>query len=565
MTRRSFATSGRILPETLAAAVLVPAALVIFVSYLIDALGGPIDPLAMGLVFLVASVCVLVVYREPAEDSRGNAMDIVFCVAVVAVAFAYFLWLASPSWLPVTIGPDVVHHLMLIHLIQRTHHLVHDPALTSYLVEMADYTPGAHVLTALVASWLRVDALRVIHPIAAFCAAMNLGIIYLIALRLIGPIGVRALGGPSWPRVQALTAPALALVPIYTFDAFFHFFYLAQIVSETFALGMLLATVDLVRGGRRALVVWVECGVAAFFTWPVWLGPPVAAFAFAAVFFMPRRFLRIAILALLPLAGVAAIQITVHPGAAGILTSSGAVTPPSVAAFGVAFVACAAVGIGFAVHRSPAAIVLVFLFAVVVQAVALGFLAVATGSRSLYMPFKMMYLLVPAAAILGSVALSRVSWLMVVRVPRFRWAAAAAPVVLVALLLPGRVPTNRQRSAISEEALAAGEWARAHVPTACVDYFSRYWLTGYWLHLDVLGNPRLSDRMRAESFELRDSAGKWVEGRGLPYAFVEDVDAVPKDARVDMSVIHRAGRAAIVQNRRPVPCTDRSRPIWSVR
>jgi hypothetical protein len=67
----------------------------------------------------------------------------------------------------------------------------------------------------------------------------------------------------------------------------------------------------------------------------------------------------------------------------------------------------------------------------------------------------------------------------------------------------------------------------------------------------VLGNPRLSDRMRAESFEFHDSVSKWIQGRGLPYAIVEDFAAVPRDARVDMIPLRRFGLAAVVRNARP--------------
>jgi hypothetical protein len=80
---------------------------------------------------------------------------------------------------------------------------------------------------------------------------------------------------------------------------------------------------------------------------------------------------------------------------------------------------------------------------------------------------------------------------------------------------------------------------------------TRGWLTGYWLHLDVRGNPRLSDRMRQETFEFRDTVGKWIEGKGLPYAIVEDLAALPRDARVDMIPLREFPPAALVQNARP--------------
>ena len=130
-------------------------------------------------------------------------------------------------------------------------------------------------------------------------------------------------------------------------------------------------------------------------------------------------------------------------------------------------------------------------------------------------------------------------------------AATALPLILAAILAAGRLPAKRPRSPISESALAAGLWARDTVPRGCIDYISAHWLTGYWLHLDVLGNPRVSDRMRVETFDFPDVVGKWIQGRGLPYAIVEDFGAVPRDAREDMIPIREFGRAALVKNTRP--------------
>lgn len=550
---------GRILPETLVAAVLMPAALVMAAGYLADAVGIPIHPVWTAVLLVAAAGSALVVFRrEPGVAARESARDVRASVAVAAVAFGWFLWLASPSLLPVTIAPDVVHHLILTHLVQRTHHLAHDPALAPYLLEMMGYTPGAHILSALAASWLRVDALRLMHPVAALFAALNLGLVYVAALRL--------QGGRAGARLAALAAPLLALVPAaYTFGAFLHFFFLSQVVSETFALGMLVAAIEWARGSRRALVVYAACGVAVFLAWPVWLAPPLVALAVAAVAAARRRAFVDAALALAPLAAVAAVHVAAHPGAAAILTSAGTVTPPSIAAFGAGFLVCAAAGGVLAFRRGDLAIVLAFLAGVIAQAGALAWLGGAFRDGSPYMAFKMMYLAVPPAAVLGCDALSRLADWLARRVPRARVAAMVAPSLAAALMLPGRVPVTRQHGAISSAALDAGLWARDHASTACVDYFSSYWLTGYWLHLDVLGNPRLSDRMRAESFDFPDSVGKWIEGRGLPWAFVEDIDRIPRDARVEMEPVYRSGRAAIVRNRRPAPCLDASLPIWRVR
>jgi hypothetical protein len=57
--------------------------------------------------------------------------------------------------------------------------------------------------------------------------------------------------------------------------------------------------------------------------------------------------------------------------------------------------------------------------------------------------------------------------------------------------------------------------------------------------------------MRAETFDFPDSVGKWIRGKGLPYAIVEDLAAIPRDARVDMIPVREFGPAAVVRNKRP--------------
>ena len=105
-------------------------------------------------------------------------------------------------------------------------------------------------------------------------------------------------------------------------------------------------------------------------------------------------------------------------------------------------------------------------------------------------------------------------------------------------------------------AYQAGLWVRANVDPRCVDYFTRHWLTGYWLHLAVLGNPRDSDRMRAETFEFRDAVGRWIQGRGLPHAIVEDPSAIPRELRPELTVLATFPPFAVVTHP-SAACPDR--------
>jgi hypothetical protein len=71
--------------------------------------------------------------------------------------------------------------------------------------------------------------------------------------------------------------------------------------------------------------------------------------------------------------------------------------------------------------------------------------------------------------------------------------------------------------------------------------------------------------MRSETFEFRDIAGKWIEGRGLSHAIVEDVTALPKEVRADMAVLQQFGATAVIANTRPAPCPLAVPPIWRAR
>lgn len=528
-------------------ALLVPAAAVMAGGYVLDLAGLPMHPVVLVVIALAAMAGVLSLDRQTEQDASVR-WERAVVAGVTVVATAHFLWLASPSLLPVTDGPDVVHHLQLLHLIQRTWRLPHDPALLPYLVEMFHYTPGSHIFTAAVAGVLRMDALRVVLPVAAGFAGVKAGILSALVYRL----------ARGRMPAAAVAAPVLALVPaVYTVGSFFRFFFFAQVVSETFAMGAVLALVCWTRTlERRYLAICAGCGVGVVLSWPVWIVPVGATMVFALLLARRRWFDRAgdALIAFGPIAIVAGAHLALHAQGGSILATSGAVTAPSVAAFGIGFLVCAAAGVAWALRHREGAIVLVMLVATIATSLVLAALGIRNGSHALYLPFKMVYLAVQPAAVLGAVALGAIAGGLSARVPRARMAMALLPVAIAAFLATGRVPLRPQRSPINEPAYAAGVWARAHVPPACVDYFSRHWLTGYWLHLDVLGNPRESDRMRAETFEFRDSVGKWIEGHGLPFGIIEDLDSIPRELRPELTTLYRAGSMVVVRNAHPSPC-----------
>src|SRR5262245_4138608 len=111
-------------------------------AYAIDRVGLTIAPVVVLLAAVAAAAIALVALRAE-RPARG---EIVAFAAIVTATLGYLLWLARPSLLLIGSGPDLTHHLVLVEYIERTWRLPHDPALGAVMGEMADYTPGFHLL-----------------------------------------------------------------------------------------------------------------------------------------------------------------------------------------------------------------------------------------------------------------------------------------------------------------------------------------------------------------------------------------------------------------------------------
>ena len=76
---------------------------------------------------------------------------------------------------------------------------------------------------------------------------------------------------------------------------------------------------------------------------------------------------------------------------------------------------------------------------------------------------------------------------------------------------------------------AAGRWARAHLPPACVDYLVDNAEQAYWLHLAVMGQPRSSARTAdLDGYTSNRAIGRWLEGAPMAYA-VAQRDLLPAE------------------------------------
>ncbi len=378
--------------EAAAVAALAIPVCAIVSAYLLDQIGLRFVPGLVLPLVVAASAGTFVTVARGAVRVPGDERMLAL---VVAASTGWLLWLARPTLLPLSTGPDLTHHLILIRYIEEHWRLVHDPALGRVFGEMAQYTPGSHILAALSGSWSGTDGLRALHPVQAFTVGLKAGFLFLIGLRLLPP---------RTPRVLALIGVLLLwAAPRYFLGGFTEYAFVAQVVAELFVVAMWWAAVawDAVPGWRGCLVFGIT-GVAAFLTWPVYCGPPALAFFLVVALRTDLPLLarvRHLLAAFAPIAAIAAIYLIGRIGLLQIAATGGSAPWPSVSSFGWPLVALAAVGLAFAATRRYGRPTALMLVAVVAQTVAFYVLAARSGSPQPYMAQKMFYLLLwPMAA-----------------------------------------------------------------------------------------------------------------------------------------------------------------------
>lgn len=555
------------------------------VAYLLDWGGLPIKPCAVLLASTLGGAGIFEWLRRangaadppvPGRDSPQTAPgETIVFIAVVSALFAWLLWLARPSLLPVGSGPDLTHHLALIDYIERHRQLPHDPLLAAALGEMVNYTPGTHLLGALAGAWARSDGLHAIHPVVAMTVALKAGLIFLIAFRLMPP---------ALPRIPlALSAVLLLFRPRdYFIGSFAAASYLAQVVSELFAVAMWLAIVHWTEqpSPRFALLIAV-CGVATFLTWPVALGPVLVLAVVTIVCGSDLSLLeraRYLLLVMLPILFVAALHTRGRTGALAIVGVAGYVAYPRIDLFGSLFLAAAVIGIIASLLDRSRRTVAMLLATIALQSAALLIVARRAGAARPYMALKMFYLAIYPMAVAGSVALARgISVLQTTigrahrmesirknlfpaRLSRLSYASIVAWATVIGLAVSAarlviRMP--RLRPAVSQPLFLAGDWARTNLKPGCVDYVVDDVFSAYWLHIAVLRNARAAPRsVDDDTYQPEKQRIRWVEPDGLPYAITGDFDRLPKDVRVNVDLVARFGPAAIIKRRGRATCGE---------
>ena len=524
-------------------------ALAVIAGYTIDAAGLGVAPWAVLVIATISVAGLALAGRHIEWRATGDLLPWIGVCVFVTLALLRVAW---PALLPPGRGPDLAHHLLLVDYIEQHGHLVHDRSLDGLMGEMAHYTPGAHLLAVFAGRWFGVDAIRAFFPLLVLCTALTAGFVFLIARRM------------QMPVPYALAAVILLLLPAqYFHGAFTHDSFLAQTVSTFFTVA-----------AWWALVVWDEAPVAVlsgviallmmaiFLSWPIWIGPPALLFlalVLRADLQLGERVRHCAI-ALAPLAVLAIVHAIGRVGWVGIVRTSGAVQQPGLASHGLLLPLLAIAGVLVGMRDRRARVTIVLLLLIVLQAVTLFVLATAQGADTPYMAFKMVYLAIYPAAVLAAVAITNPerAWLTLRREPSeskgepsqskgaVGWIIATVLVILVArpaLNAPRVIPV------VDLDLYEAGKWTRANVGQTCVDYMVGDAETAYWLHLAVLGNPRVSDRMiEIDRYDPRAAAGPWITSEGRSHA-IADLRLLPDEVRSRVDVIAQYGSAAVIRRK----------------
>src|SRR5262249_33433285 len=147
------------------------------------------------------------------------------------------------------------------------------------------YTPGSHILTALAGAWSRSNGLHALHAIMSASAALKAGFVFLIAMRLLPRDQSRV-------PISALASVSLFASQTYFLSSFTQYSFLAQVVAELFAVGMLWTLILWDHEHSRWLMTVAGLvGAALFLTWPILIGPPLVALGLLVV--LPKSKIRI--------------------------------------------------------------------------------------------------------------------------------------------------------------------------------------------------------------------------------------------------------------------------------
>lgn len=509
---------------------------------------------------IVATAAAAISLRALWRETTVQSGALLSWATVVGGLFGWLLWLARPFGLPMATGPDLTHHLQLIRYLDQHWRLVHDPAIEAYLGEMTYYTPGSHILASLAGAWAGTTGLHALQTLLSAVTALKAGFVALIARRLL----------PASPAREPLcVAAALTLFASHAFflGPFLEYGFVAQVVAELFVVSAWWALVVWDQEPRRRWLYFFGVSTAAvFLTWPVLVGPPILLFG--ALWLLPRampmseRLIQAVIAGALPAlyAGLFMYGRTAFVQMAG---TGGKTAIPSIDAYGWPFVIASTFGLAWSLLHKRSRSAGLMAAAVLIEATVLYWFA-GRQHNAPYMGRKLFYLLLyvqaVGTALAGAMLVAR---LATTRVERHTRALGWAVVVAIAAVGWGSVAVTPRgldihiAPAVTHDLERAGEWTRANLPAHCIEYLVGDDEATYWLHLAVLGNPRMSERTGdPDTYELKMALVRWLTPGGLPYAIV-DLPSVPAGVREELDVVQTFGTAAVARQRRPATCPAR--------
>jgi hypothetical protein len=563
------ALAGRLTSaEAVAVSAITVLVAAVVASYLLDRLRIQIAPVPVLLVSLACGAAALASRPDrPACPRSKGVLDLVGFAGVVLAVLGALLWLAGPELLPIGGGSDLTHHLQLVDFIERHWRLAHSAADALVVGNMVNYTPGSHLLAAMAGAWFGSDGLHAVYPLVALSVAIKAGLLFLIVRRALDARG-RTGGGFRTP--MAFGSVLLLFLPYdYFIGSFARFSFLAQVVSEMFAVGMWLAlALWAERPSTSAAVFFGIAGAGVFLTWPVWIGPPILVLLALACGGSGRvsiRDWRYLAYAVGPIAIVAALHAYGRAESVAIVQTGGAAFAPTTSRFGWPFLVLSASGAVFAVRHRSSRVTLLLLAAVALQTLALLVVARVGGADSPYMALKMphlaIYPMAAAAALAISGAFQTLARVVDIAAPESRLKRhGVTGLAWVFLVLCGAATASRFVSAprpvpaITEDLYRAGRWARDHAQPGCIEYLVPQDSTSYWLHQAVLGNPMAPTPGAAPPvFVYREALIRWIRNTSFPVA-IADLSVVPREVREDLDVLARFGAVAVGRRRGTTAC-----------
>ncbi|HXG88007.1 MAG TPA: hypothetical protein VNJ02_06695 [Vicinamibacterales bacterium] len=519
--------------------------------YLADLCGFGLAPAASVVGSGLVTTAVAIAFGR---DARWTRLDLGLWTLIVTAIFVALLSLSWPSLLPLGGGPDLTHHLALVDYLEREGHLVEGPEAGGQLGEMADYTPGLHVMAVVVGRVIGRDGFHALYPVVALSVALKVGFVFLILMRLLR-------GVPQQAPLAVGGVLMIVATSAYSLTSFTHDSFLAQVVAEFFAVAAWWAIVWWDRQPTRgAMALFASATIGVFLTWPVWLGPLVLTLCALALIrrdISQRRQIEHLSIALAPVFMIALIHMAGRIGAMGIVGTSGAVLQPTPEVLGLAVPVLAVLGVLFAVSDWRYRSLAIFAAALALQAIALWVVATLRGAATPYMAIKMTYLAIYPGAVAAIVAIAT-AWEGIARVilrrdgddvrrmQRLAWVATA---VLTVVVVRDVIRTPQPPPIVSEDLWAAGRWLRATTAPECVDYLVDNGYTAYWLHIAVMGNARAAARsIDEETYRSQAAFGRWLVREGPPYA-ITNLDVLPAEILREVDIVRQFGRVAVIKRR----------------